>query len=93
MKLKVGDRVRINAVPGSGIPGYTIHKDTIKVYEKLIARNRSVRICEIDEDGLPWYCCRFKRKNGQWEWHSLVIMDDDTNWVKVRKRKSDYIHS
>jgi hypothetical protein len=86
-KLKVGDRVRIIGVPGVGVPNYYIHPGTIRAYKKLIARGRSVRIFEIDEYGSPWYRFRFRRKNGTWEHHWMVIMENDTNWVMVRQQK------
>jgi len=90
-ELKVGDRIRITAVPGEGIAGYTIHKDTIRVYKKIIARKRSVRINKIDECGSPWYMVKFKnaKLHGGWEYHFLTVADCDTNWVPVRKRAKD----
>src|SRR5205823_4306232 len=42
--LRIGDKIRIVGVPGEGIPDYTIHRDTIRVYKKLIDRKRPVRI-------------------------------------------------
>lgn len=86
-ELRIGDRIRIIDVPGKGIPNYTIHPETVRVYKKLVKRNRSLRICEIDEYGQPWYHCRFRNRMGQIEYHSLNIMTDDTNWVPVKKRK------
>jgi hypothetical protein len=85
-RLKVGDRIRIIGVPGEGIPNYVIHRETVRVYKKLIARKRSVRIREIDEYGVPWFTCKFKKRNGAWEWHSMAVMDSDKNWIPVRPR-------
>lgn len=85
MNLKVGDRIRITSVPGEGNPDYYIHPDTVRVYKKLIKRNRPVRIYEL-QDGVPWYECRFRRKNGQLEYHFLAVYEDDNNWVKVNER-------
>ena len=84
--LKIGDRIRITGIPGEGIPGYVIHRDTVRVYKQLMARGRSVRIREIDEYGSPWYFCRFRTRNGEWEYHSLAVYESDTNWVQVRGR-------
>ncbi len=84
--LKVGDKVRIKSVPGEGVEGYTIHKETVRAYKKLIARNRPVTISEIDEHGQPWYNFRLKKKD-KWHFHSMVIMGDDNNWAKVKPRK------
>jgi hypothetical protein len=86
-ELKVGDKIRIVAIPGEGIPNYTLHRDTRSVYKKIIARKRSVRIYEIDEYNQPWYAVKFYRKNGKWEHHILAVMEDDTNWVPVMSRK------
>ncbi len=82
-ELKVGDRIRITAVPGAGIPGYVIFPETVRVYRKLIARGRPVRIYAIDEYGSPWFACRFRTKAGKWEHHFLAVYDGDTNWVPV----------
>ncbi len=87
-ELKIGDRIRITEVPGKGIPNYTIFPETVRVYKKLVKRKRSVRISEFDEFGSPWYHCRFRKRNGQMEYHSLIVMSSDTNWVLVKKRKS-----
>lgn len=85
--LQVGDRVRIVRLPiGVDEPGYTFHDCTRKLYRNLIARGRSVRVCRIDDWGLPWIRCRFRRKDGRWEHHSLAIADD--SWVRVKPRKS-----
>jgi len=86
-ELKIGDKIRIVAVPGEGIKGYTIHPETVQVYKDVIARKRSVRISKIDEYGRPWYNVQFK-VDGHWDWHSLCIMSSDTNWVPVKKRNN-----
>ncbi len=85
-ELKVGDRIRITAVPGVGIPGYVIFPETVRIYRRLITRGRPVRIYEIDEDGSPWFACRFRTKARKWEHHFLVVLDSDTNCVPVIKR-------
>lgn len=86
-ELKVGDRIRILKIPGEGIANYTLHRDTKRVYKKLIARGKSVRICRIDEFGSPWYRCRFRTKDGEWERHWLAVCDWDNNWVVVKHRR------
>jgi hypothetical protein len=85
-ELKIGDRIRISAIPGEGQPNYYLHRDTRRVFKKLIARGRSVRICEIHEDGAPWYHCRFRMKNGRYEYHWLGVYDHEDNWVLVKPR-------
>src|SRR5262249_11493146 len=42
--VRVGDRIRIIGIPGDGVPGYYLHRDTKRVFKKLIGRGRSVRI-------------------------------------------------
>jgi hypothetical protein len=86
-ELEVGDRIRITGIPGDGVPGYHIHRDTVRVYKRLIARGRSVRIHNIDEDGLRWFVCRFRTKTGKWEHHYLAVDDTDNNWVPVKSRR------
>ena len=83
--LRVGDVVRIVKMPsGVDAPGYTFHADTRRLYKRLIARRRPVRVCQI-WGGMPWIHCRFRRNDGRWEYHSLAIADD--SWVRVRKRR------
>ena len=81
-QLKVGDRVRILGVPGEGRTGYYIHRDTVRVYRKILERKRPVRICCVDEFG-PWYHCRLRGRDGRLELHWLLVTDDDRNWIKM----------
>jgi hypothetical protein len=85
-QLRIGDWIMITGVPGTGVPNYYIHRDTKRVFEKLVARNRPVRIREIDEFGAPWYMCRFKKPDGTYEAHFLAISDSEDNWVPVNRR-------
>jgi hypothetical protein len=64
--------------------GYYFAPETRQLYRKLIARNRPARVFQIDEYGVPWVYCRFRRKNGTWEIYWLAINDD--SWVRVRAR-------
>lgn len=81
--LRVGDRVRFMRLPTfQGVPGAGLHAETLDLYERLIARGRPSRVFRIDEYGLPWIRCRFRRKNGGWEHHWLAINDD--SWVRVQ---------
>jgi hypothetical protein len=45
-----------------------------------------VRVYKIDEMGLPWIQCQFRRKNGKWEYHYLLI-GMESGWVRVKRRK------
>ena len=82
-ELRVGDRIRIIRLPGEGVPGYYLHPDTRRVFKKLMARGRSVRIARIDGQGVTWFACRFRLKSGHWEWHELSVCELDNNWVRV----------
>ena len=84
-RLRVGDRVRIVRMPNDfSRPDYYVHATTRRVYRLLIARGRPLRVFKVDESGLPWVQCRFRRRNGSWEHHSLAINDD--SWVRVATR-------
>jgi hypothetical protein len=84
-KLKVGDRIRVVRMPSEFTrPGYVVAAMTKKLYRDLIARGRSLRIAEIDGDGRPLVSCRFRLKDGRWEYHYLAV--DDDSWVQVRPR-------
>jgi hypothetical protein len=85
--LRVGDRIRIVGIPGEGVPGYYLLPETKRVFKKLVKRGRSVRIAWIDEYGSPWYRCRFRMKDGRWDWHHLAVFEGDNNWVPVRRRR------
>lgn len=85
-KLRIGDRIRILSVPGAEIPNYVLLPETRSAYRKLISRGRSLRICEIDQYGQPWFQFRFRRKDGTWEHHSMCVTPDDDNWVLVKHR-------
>jgi hypothetical protein len=83
--LRVGDRIRIVRMPYDAVtPGYTMMPETSRLFKKLIARRRPVRVFQIDEYGHPWIQCRFRRRDGTWESHWLAVNDD--SWVRVRHR-------
>jgi hypothetical protein len=88
--LNVGDLLRITGhIPHYG-KHHTLLPETIRVWKKLAKRGRPVRIFKIDEYGMPWYRCRFKRKNGGWEHHWLNVMDEDANWVLVSRKRRNH---
>ena len=81
----MGDQVRLVTMPGEfDRPGYQVHRDTRRVYSRLIERRRSVRVFAIDELGLPWISCRFRGKNGRLKYHTLAF--NHGGWVRVRHR-------
>jgi hypothetical protein len=83
--LKVGDIVRLVEVPKFYRVGYNIHRDTMWVYRQILARKRPMRICMIDDWGLPYVHCRFRLKNGRWrdDWLGL----DKEGWALVKRRR------
>jgi len=88
-ELKVGDRVRLTEFPPEYLrEGCYIHPDMIRLYKKLLSRRRSLRVARIDEYGEPWIDCKFRRRNGDWEWHTLAISHTGIVRVKQRQPKS-----
>ena len=84
--LRVGDRVRVVRLPlFQGIRGAGLLPETRRLYRKLITRSRPSRVFQIDEYGVPWIYCKFRRKSGKWEMHWLAINDD--SWVHVNRRR------
>ena len=89
-KLKVGDRVKLLAVPDADLaqrerelaegqlddPGITA--DTI---ERIIAQDPVVTISMIDEYGQPWFEYLIQT-SGDPEEHWLAVMDGDS-WEKL----------
>jgi hypothetical protein len=85
--LQVGDRVRVVRLPSEwDQSGYRVMACTRRLYKRLIERRRPVRICQIDQWGLPWVRCRFRKNDGSWEHHFVAISDD--SWVRVRSPKT-----
>jgi len=85
-QLRVGDKVRLVEIPPEFFSvGYFVHASTMRVYRKLLARDRPLRIRMIDFAGAPWVQCRFRRKSGGWETHDLAFCHDGL--VKVTRRK------
>jgi ribosomal-protein-alanine N-acetyltransferase len=62
-------------------PGYHLSRETRRVYERLIARRRALRIADVDDAGRPWVRARFRRPDGTWEHHALSV--DHDGWVRV----------
>jgi hypothetical protein len=87
-KLRVGDRIRFVSIPAEFLrPGYRVHRDTLRVYQRLIDRRRPVRVASLEAWGkwpAPWIRCQFRRKDGSIEYHWLMINHD--GWVRVKRR-------
>lgn len=84
--LKVGDRIKI-----TGVPTGQLHPETTAVYEKIIARNRSVRINQVI-DGVPWIECRFRTEDGKIQYECLAITEND-QYKFVRSRNVSFLSS
>ena len=85
-QLRVGDKVRLVEIPPEFTgTGYYVHASTMRVYRKLVARGRPLRIRIIDFAGARWIRCRLRRKSGGWETHDLAFSHDGL--VKVTRRK------
>ena len=83
--LCAGGRIQIVRLPNEWEqPSYHVPPCTRRLYKKLIERQRPARICEIDDQGLPWMRCRIRDKVGAWEYHWLAVTDD--SWVRARSR-------
>jgi hypothetical protein len=67
-------------------PGYFFAPETRRLYQRLIARRRPLRVFQIDEYGLPWVACRFRLPDGRWEHHWLAVNDD--SWGRVKSRRA-----
>ena len=86
MKLRVGDRIRLLAVPAADVlqrereirdglddAGWTA--DTI---ERILVQQPIVTISSIDEYGLLWFEVELTQDDGEIAHHSMAIMDDDS---------------
>ena len=85
-KLKIGDRIRLLRVPqgdleqrerelraGAEDAGWTA--DTI---ERIIAQDPVVTISSIDQQGLPWFEYELEAADGEIEYHSIAILEDES---------------
>lgn len=86
--FRVGDRIRLVEFPREFTrPGYVIFPETVRVYRKLLKRKSPLRVWMIDEYDAPWILCRFRRRNGKYEVHSLKVDHDGFVRVKPRNNK------
>ena len=86
-ELVVGDRIRLVADPPEWQhPSHYVPLCTRKLWRRLVARRRSLRVCEVDQWGTPWVRCRMRGRDGRWEHHSLAIVEG--GWVRVKRRRT-----
>jgi len=84
--LKPGDQIQILRVPANDlrqreheIANHTESAGwTANTIERIILQNPVVRIDRIDEFGSVWYDVELVDQNGNAEYHSLTVYDDDT---------------
>jgi hypothetical protein len=88
--LKLGDQIRILRVPDADLrqreheiaTNAEMAGWTANAIERIIDQSPIVRIARIDDDGCVWYDAEVVGPNGDTEYHSLIIYDDDT-WEHV----------
>ncbi len=86
--LRVGHRIRFIRLPtefGALASDTVLAPEEVRLYKKLISRGRPACVSEIDKDGRPWICVRFRQSNGRLDIHFLAV--DDNSWVRIRPRR------
>ena len=84
-KLRVGDRIRLLAVPAADLAqrarelrgGLDDAGSTADTIERILVEQPIVTISTIDEYGSPWFEVELAQ-DGETEYHSITIMDDDS---------------
>jgi hypothetical protein len=79
--LRIGDRVRYIRIPGQSVPGYYMHEDTRRLFERLIEERVVITIASIDDFGTPWARCFVDEADASFE--ELAIVDADDTWELV----------
>ena len=81
--LRVGDRIRIVAVPKGDLwaleSGATYLEETVRVLKWMVGKEYT--IAWIDDDGKPWVDVEYPDPEGAE--HSMAIMDSES-WVHIR---------
>ncbi|MBU0618244.1 MAG: hypothetical protein KKI02_11040 [Planctomycetes bacterium] len=88
--LKVGDRIRILAVPEGDLrqhergirEGAEDAGCTADTIERIIRQDPIVTISRIDEYGSPWFYYELRCEDGTVEQHTLAIVDEKS-WERV----------
>ena len=84
--LKVGDHVRLVHFPTEYLRPGALFPETRRFYKYLLERKRPVKVCEIDDWGLPWIACQCRDGKGRMEHHWLLI-GTESGWVKVKRQR------
>ena len=85
-RLKIGHRIRLLCVPAEDLAqrewelreGVEDAGWTVNTIERILAQDPVVVISSIDEYGFPWFEYELKGANGQLEYHSIAIMEDES---------------
>ena len=86
--LRVGDRIRIIAVPLTDQKHFDDSGDneTYQVLRQLVDTRSVCTIEFIDSTGYPWITCHFRNPCGELEEHGLAIWDNES-WEMVTSRE------
>lgn len=85
-KLRPGDRIRLLRVPAADLAqreseiarGAEMAGWTADTLERILATDPVVTIDRVDEYGAPWFDVELKTADGETEYHSLVVVDEDS---------------
>ncbi len=85
-RLRVGDRIRLVAIPLNFLDWSALHIETKEAYQYLLSRRRPVTVYQIDEYGLPWVHFRFRDKGGYMRRDYLAVNHEGIALVKPRRK-------
>ena len=82
--LKKGMKIKFISIPTHDLKQFEKTHDnfTTSIFQKIIDEAKILTITEIDEYGYPWFEYNFINEDGEKEYHSIAIMDDD-GWILV----------
>lgn len=88
--LKPGDRIRLLSVPESDLKqreeeirrGIEMAGWTADTLERILALDPVVTIDRVDEYGMPWFDYELKTADGEPEYHSLGIAENES-WERA----------
>jgi len=87
-RLRIGDRIRLVAIPLDFLDWKSLHRETKQAYKYLLGRRRPVTVWQIDEYGMPWVLFRFREKNGRIGDNSLAVNHEGIVLVRSRPKSS-----
>ncbi|MDC0936010.1 hypothetical protein OAS39_06965 [Pirellulales bacterium] len=89
-ELRPGDSLRLRCVPKFDLEqrvreqqhGVELAGLTADTLERILELDPIVTIDRVDEDGAPWFEYELKSDDGEIEYHSIAITDDES-WERV----------